>query len=189
VSARLRPAFRQGTHPGLKVNAEGLVAELNGAAVRYVVIGVAGANYWARSGHTLFTTQDFDLFLPPDPANALKAWQAAEACRLDLFCGDEPLDRPRDLLLAERIVVRRALVRATDQQGFDVDFSMVMAGFEFKAVFAERRIFLVEGVPIAVARLRDIVASEAAAGREKDRLFLAAHAEALRSLIQDEPDP
>lgn len=81
---------------------------------------------------------------------------------------------------------RRALVRATNNKGFDVDFTMVMAGFDFEPVFAGRRTFLVEGVPIAVARLSDIVASKAAAGREKDRLFLASHAEALRSLMDEE---
>jgi hypothetical protein len=48
------------------VGVEGLAAALNRAGVRYVVIGVAGANYWARSGHTVFSTQDFGLFLPPD---------------------------------------------------------------------------------------------------------------------------
>jgi predicted nucleotidyltransferase len=170
------------------VSAEGLAAALNEAGVRYVVIGVAGANYWARSGHTLFTTRDFDLLLPPDPENALKTWQAAEACGLDLYCGDEPLDRPRDLFLAQRIVDRLALVRATDGRGFEVDFALAMAGFDFETVFANRRTFQVEGVPIAVARLRDIVASKAAAGREKDRLFLAAHAEALRFLIDEEAD-
>ena len=58
-----------------------------------------------------------------------------------------------------------------------------MAGFEFDDVFARHRAFVVEGVTIPVARLRDIVASKAAAGREKDRLFLAVHAEALGSLI------
>jgi hypothetical protein len=168
------------------VTAEGLAAALNQAGVRYVVIGVAGANYWARSGHTLFTTKDFDIFLPADIGNVASAWQAAEACGLDLFCGDEPLDRPRDSFLAERIVERRALVRATDGRGLDVDISLVMAGFDFETVFAGRRTFLVEGVPVPVARLRDIVASKAAAGREKDRLFLAAHAEALRALIDGE---
>jgi hypothetical protein len=60
-----------------------------------------------------------------------------------------------------------------------------MAGFAFEDVFARRRTFEVEGVPIGVALLRDIVASKAAAGREKDRLFLAAHAEALKSLIEE----
>jgi len=151
------------------------------------MIGVGGANLWAGSGHTLFATRDFDLLLPLDPENALRAWATAEARGLDLLCGDEPLDRPRDRFLADRIVERRALVRATDGQGFDVDFALVMAGFDFEAVFGQRRTFLVDGVPIPVARLRDIVASKAAAGREKDRLFLAAHAQALRSLIDGEP--
>jgi hypothetical protein len=168
------------------VTPDAFAAALNAAGTRYVVIGVAGANYWARSGHTVFTTQDFDLFLPADAANALGAWDVAEAHGLVLFCGDEPLDRPRDLLLAERIVERRALVRATDGQGFDVDFSLVMAGFEFEPVHLACRTFLVEGTPIPVARLRDIVASKATAGREKDRLFLASHAEALRSLLREE---
>ncbi len=162
-----------------------LGASLNEAGVRFVTIGVAGANLWARSGHTMFTTRDYDLFLPPDPENALRAWQAADAAGLDLFCGDHPLDRPRDRFLAERIVERRSLVRATDGAGFDVDFALVMAGFAFEEIFDRRRTFEVEGVPIGVALLRDIVASKAAAGREKDRLFLAAHAEALKSLIEE----
>jgi hypothetical protein len=161
-----------------------LAAALDAGGVRFVVIGVAGANLWARSGHTLFTTRDYDLLLPLDPDNAQRAWQAAESLGLQLFCGDEPLDFPRDRFLAERIVERRALVRATDGAGFDVDLALVMAGFEFEAVFARRRIFEIEGVPVGVARLGDIVASKAAAGRVKDRLFLAAHAEALRSLIE-----
>jgi hypothetical protein len=61
-----------------------------------------------------------------------------------------------------------------------------MAGFEFDDVYARRRVFEVEGVPIGVALLRDIVASKAATGRPKDRLFLAAHAEALSSMIERE---
>ena len=76
-----------------------LGAALNEAGVRFVTIGVAGANLWARSGHTIFATRDYDLFLPPDPENALRAWQAADAVGLALFCGDDPLDRPRDRFL------------------------------------------------------------------------------------------
>jgi hypothetical protein len=163
-----------------------LAAALNHATVRYVIIGVSGANFWAGSGHTIFATRDHDLFLPLDPENLIRAWAAADARGLDLRCGDEPLDRPRDRFLADRIVERRALVRATDGQGFDVDLTLVMAGFDFEPVYTRRRTFLVDGVPVPVARLSDIVASKAAAGREKDRLFLAAHAEALRSLIDEE---
>jgi hypothetical protein len=165
---------------------ERLAAALNEAGVRYVVIGVAGANYWARSGHTLFATHDFDLLLPLDPENAMTAWSVAERSGLDLYVGDEPLDRPRDRFLAGRVVERRVLIRASDRQGLDVDFALVMAGFDFEQVFGRRRLFLVDGIGIPVATLHDIVTSKAAAGRAKDRLFLAAHADALRSLIDDE---
>ena len=41
--------------------------------MRFVVMGVSGANYYARSGGTLFKTRDPDLFLPPDPENLLCA--------------------------------------------------------------------------------------------------------------------
>jgi predicted nucleotidyltransferase len=170
----------------LSVRPEPLAAALNAQGVRYVVIGVAGANYWARSGHTVFSTEDFDVFLPPDADNALRAWAGLEGLGLRLFCGDEPLDRPHDRFLAERIVAQRALVHASDGEGLEVDLTLVMAGFDFEEVYRQRRHFEVEGVAIPVARLRDIVASKAAAGREKDRLFLASHAEALRALIEKE---
>jgi len=161
-----------------------LAAALAAEGVQYLTIGVAGANLWARSGHTIFTTRDYDLFLPGDPDNLLRAWQACSACGLDLWSGEEPFDQPRDRFLAERIVDRRALVRAGDGRGFDVDLTLVMAGFAFEDVFGRRRVFLLEGVAVQVASLRDIVASKAAVGREKDRLFLATHAEALKSLIE-----
>lgn len=160
-----------------------LLRALKARDVRFVLIGVAGANYYASAASVIFTTQDRDFFFPPDPPNLLKAWDACEAAGLSLWSSEEPLDQPRDLWLAERIVERRALVRATDQEGLDVDLSLVMAGFEFETVWRERRLFPVEGVEVPVARLSQIVASKAAAGRQKDRLFLATHEEALRQLL------
>lgn len=168
------------------VRFENVVAALHRASVRFVVIGVAGVNYWARSGHTVFTTKDFDVFLPPDPVNELAAWHACEAAGLELWSGDEILDEPREHFLASRIVEQRSLVRATDGKGLDVDLTLVMAGYDFEAVWSERRSFVVADVSIPVARLAHIVTSKAAAGREKDRLFLATHAEALRALTRRE---
>jgi hypothetical protein len=107
---------------------------------------------------------------------------------LELLCGREPLDQPRDRFLAERVVTSRASVRATDGAGLDVDLTLVMAGFDFEAVWAERRVFRVGAVEIPVARLGHIVESKRRAGREKDRLFLVTHAEAIRDLVEtDEP--
>ena len=160
-----------------------LAATLLAKQVRFVVIGVAGANYYARSGGTIFSTKDRDLFLPPDPENLVRAWQACEEAGLSLWAGDEPLDLPRDLQLATAVIERRAGTTASGAEGLEVDLSLVMAGFDFEDTWAGRRSFMVDGVDIPVASLTDIVTSKANVGRPKDRLFLATHEEALRQLM------
>ena len=163
-----------------------LARALSEAGIRYLVIGVWGANYYAASGSEMFTTLDRDLFLPADSDNLLDAWRVCEANGFGLFVGAEPHDMPRDGFLAKGVVERRALTRASDGAGTDVDLSLVMSGFEFEEIWPARRIFEVEGVAILVARLSHIVESKARAGREKDRLFLATHREALRHLLSDD---
>ena len=159
-----------------------LVRTLRDRAVRFAVIGVGGANYYALDGSSVFVTEDSDLYLPPDPENLVRCWAGCEATGLELWSGDEPLDKPRDRWLADRVVDKRALTRAT---GVDlkVDLTLVMAGFEFETVWNERRTFKVDDVDIPVARLLHIVTSKHAAGRDKDRLFLATHREALQELL------
>lgn len=158
-----------------------LVAALLRDDVRFVLMGVAGVNLHARSAGLLFATQDYDLFLPPDPANELRAWRTCEGAGLELWCGDEPLGTPLDEVLAEQVVARRALVRA-EAGDLVVDLSLVMAGFQFAEAWRERRVFRVAGTEVPVARLAHIVASKARAARPKDQLFLATHEDALRQL-------
>lgn len=112
----------------------GLVAALRRRRTRFVPIGVAGANYWARSGAAIFSTEDFDLLLPADAGQLLRAWRACEAQGLELWLGDEPLDRPRNLTLAEVVCERRALVRASGRD-LKVDLTLVMSGFSFEDVW------------------------------------------------------
>lgn len=155
--------------------------------VRYVLIGVAGANYYAMGGETVFTTEDRDVFLPLDPHNLMRAWEACDIANLSLWAGGEPLDVPHDRLIAERIVERKVAVRATDGAELDVDLTLVMAGFDFETVWRERRTFVVDDVEFPVARLLHIVESKHAAGRLKDKLFLATHKEALQRLLDTPP--
>lgn len=151
--------------------------------VRYLLIGVCGANLHAHSAGVVFTTQDRDVFLPPDPGNLLRAWQTCEACGLELFSAGGTLDRPRDVTLAGRALERLASTSATDGDELQVDLTLQMAGFAFDEAWRERVVFRLADVEVPVARLMHIVASKAALGRHKDRLFLATHAEALRELL------
>jgi hypothetical protein len=161
-----------------------LVEGLNREFVRYVVIGVWGANYYAHAGAVSFRTKDRDLFLPLDPENLIRAWRACVTAELELWSNREPLDQPRDRFLADRVVAQRALVHATDGRGLEVDLTLVMAGFDFETVWKEHRTFNVEGVDVPVARLLHIVTSKQAAGRDKDKLFLATHKQALADLLK-----
>ncbi|NOT29781.1 MAG: hypothetical protein HOP15_04945 [Planctomycetes bacterium] len=163
---------------------EDLIRALNESEVRFVAIGVWGVNLYARTLMQTFATKDQDLFLPLDGDNLLRAWQACEAVGLELSCGEEPLDQPRDLFLAKAVIERRALTRATDGDQLAVDLTLVMGAFDFERVWIERRSFVVNGVSVPVARLSHIAQSKAAAGRPKDRLFLETHKEILEGLIR-----
>jgi predicted nucleotidyltransferase len=158
-----------------------IAAGLNDAGIRYVIIGVWGANYYARG--TLFVTKDQDLLLPPDAGNLLRAWNVCEAAGLELMNDTEPLDRPRDQVLAEAVVRQQALTTATDGGLLHIDLSLVMTGFGFDEVSSRRRSFRVDGVELPVASLADIVAAKAAANRPKDRQFLTTNAAELKRLL------
>lgn len=161
-----------------------LAEALNLAGTRYVLIGVAAVNFYALDAGTVFTTQDRDLFLPADPENLLSVWQACDRLGLRLLVGREPLDSPRDRWLAERVIAGRLLVRATDDAALAADLTLVMAGFEFDEVWRERRTFRLGETDVPVARLEHIVRSKHAAGRDKDRLFLATHRDALEQMLR-----
>lgn len=181
VSRSLPPRYPQvAVEPLAKV-----VAALTERNVRFVLIGVAGANYYAESAGAIFATEDRDLFLPSDADNLVRCWAACATVGLELFSDREPLDQPHDRWLAERVVARRALTRAMGEE-LRIDLSLVMKGFDFETVWAERRVFVVDGVDVPVARLRHIVESKHVAGRDKDRLFLATHREALEALLRKE---
>ena len=153
--------------------------------VQYVVIGVAGANYYARSATEVFTTKDRDLFVPPDASNLLSAWHASRESGYDLWSGQEPLGEPLDAWLAERVVSNRAGTSALHPTGVAIDFTLEMKGFEFETVWNARRVFRVGDIDIPVARLSHIVESKAKTNRLKDRLFLATWQEALRDLLDE----
>ena len=165
-----------------------IARSLTDSHVRFVVIGVSGANYYASSAAVLFHTYDRDLFLPLDAGNLLKAWHVCEAGGLELFAGHEPLDYPRDEDLARAVVDRLALTRASDRAGLDLDLTLVMTGFDFEAAWRDHQTFIVDGVDIPVARLAHNLESKARAGRKKDRLFLETHREALRQMLGEESD-
>jgi hypothetical protein len=82
------------------------------------------------------------------------------------------------------VIERRALTRATGENGLLIDLTPVMAGFDFESVWMARREFPIDGVPVPTARLLHIIESKQAAGRPKDHVFLATRYDAREQLLK-----
>ena len=65
-----------------------------------------------------------------------------------------------------------------------MDLTLEMKGFDFEPVWAERRRFVIDGVEVPTGRLRHIIESKIATGRDKDKFFLATHKDALEQLLK-----
>jgi hypothetical protein len=60
------------------------VKALANRSVRYVLIGVSGANLYTLRQAPMFVTDDRDLFLPADADNLVQAWAAGDDAKMDL---------------------------------------------------------------------------------------------------------
>jgi hypothetical protein len=157
--------------------------------VRYLVIGVGGVNLHARNSTSPLRTGDLDLFLPLDAQNLMRAWEACELAGWTLWSSGEPLDQPRDLLVATRVVQLRALTTAKVEGELPTDLTFVMGSFDFEDVWLRRTEKYEEYVQVELARLADILAAKTQADRPKDRRFLAENRALLDDLLRAEGPP
>ena len=130
-----------------------VVAALRDERVRYLLVRM-GTGSVAAPDATVLRAHYHELFLPPEPGNALRAWRACEAAGLELWAGGEPLGSPLDLWLAEHVVAGRVRVRATDRKGLLVDLSLLVEGFEFDDLWPGRRSSTIDGVEVPFAEAR-----------------------------------
>ncbi len=166
-----------------------LFRALGNARVRYMVIGVGGADLHARRSGKHFQTLDLDLFLPPDAENLERAWEACERAGWTLWSGREPLDEPHDELVARRVVEMRARTIARTEDALPTDLTFVMGELDFEDIWLRRTFTHEDGEPIELARLSDILAAKRQVNRDKDQSFLAQNRAVLDELLAAERPP
>jgi len=166
-----------------------LLRALNRGNVRYLVIGVGGADIHAETVGARFLTKDLDIFLPRDPDNLLRCWQACERAGFTLWTGRDPLDSPRDLWLARRVVEFKSLTTARAEDALPTDLTFLMGEFEFEDVWLRRTWAYPDGAGAELARMSDIVESKRQANRDKDRDFLARNRAVIDRILADEGPP
>ena len=145
-----------------------LVQQFNRRGVRYVVVGMAGINYYAATPAETFATMDYDLLLEPSLDNVEQAVHTLKGLGFTLGTSAGVL-RGADL---RRIVRGRTTLIATTPEGLMVELLLEVSGYSFADLARDAATVTVRGVPIKVGRLSKLLRSKKLAGRPKDRRFL-----------------
>ena len=145
-----------------------VIDRFNQCGVRYVVVGMAGINYYARDARETFGTLDYDVFLDPTLKNVQKAVEVLKTLGFDLATQAGPL---RVSGLGEMVRSQQTLM-ATTPYGILIELLLRVSGYPYTELAQDAATFTAQGVPIRVGRLKKLLRSKYLAGRPKDRQFL-----------------
>ncbi len=149
-----------------------IIEQFNRRGVRYVVVGMAGINYYANNPRDAFATLDYDVLLEPTLSNAQKALDAVHHLGFTVGTTEGALD-PRQL----RAMVRnRKTLVATTTDGLMLEMLLQVSGYTFSQLAEDAKTVVVKGVPTRVGQLPKLLKSKQIAGRPKDRQFLKRYA-------------
>jgi len=160
-----------------------VIQQFNRRGVRYVVVGLAGINYYARTPAETFATLDYDVFLDPTLKNVEAAVRAVAGLGFIVGTAAGPLR----LGALAGIVRRRRTVVATTSEGLMIELLLAVSGYAFSELARDAATFTVQGVPVKVGRLTKLVRSKQLAGRAKDRQFLRRYGVLLQETADHTP--
>ena len=116
---------------------------------------MVGAYAMAAYGYPR-STMDIDLWVMPEPENALLVLQA-----LDDF-GTPPGDLSAEDLQKEGLIFQIGVAPCR------IDILTSIDGLQFEDAFARSEIIEIEGIPIHVLSISDLIINKRATGRTKD---------------------
>ena len=157
-----------------------VVRAFNRLGVRYVVVGMAGINYYARRPSEAFATMDYDILLEPTLGNAEKALDQVRRLGFSLGTTQGALK-----LTELRAAVReRRTVAATTPDGVMVELRLAVSGFTFAELVQDAATVTIRGTPVKVGRLTKLLRSKRTANRPNDRAFLRRY----QTLLEETPE-
>lgn len=161
--------------PGVSEPPSGFVRALSAlaqAGVGFVVVGVGGINFFARTPAQSFATLDLDALLEPTVDNLGQALSVLAGLDFEFEAGGEPFVDLDDSPILSRIIERGANLTALHEDGTQIDLMTSISGFDYPGLASDATEFEVGGVSIKVGRLPKLLRSKEASGRRKDLEFL-----------------
>ena len=101
--------------------------------VRYVVVWMAGINYYARSPTETFATLDYDLFVDPTLKNVAAAIRCLKVLGFSLGTADGAF-RDEDL---RSVIGNRQTLVATTPEGLMVELLLKVSGYPFSELIRD----------------------------------------------------
>jgi hypothetical protein len=145
---------------------EAILRVLSDHGVRAVLIGGFAAVIYGSP----YLTTDVDVVPATDPGNLQRLSAALKELHACVWTATEPAGAPFDHA-PESLAAVRVWNFVTDHGRLDISFTP--SGTEgFEDLSRDAVHLTIQGVPVDVASLDDIIRSKEAAGREKDRLVL-----------------
>jgi hypothetical protein len=150
------------------------LAALRADGVEFVLVGVGGINFYARTPAQAFATLDLDAFIAPTAINLRKALSALYRIGFAFEAGGEPFLDIEDDLVLRRVVETGGHLIAIHSDGTELDLLTSISGFDYASLAGDSATFEVSGTSIRVGRLEKLLRSKEVAGRPKDVEFLRA---------------
>ncbi len=150
------------------------LAALGEAGVDFVVVGVGGINFYARTPSDALATLDVDALLAPSAENLFRALSVLSALGYEFEAGGEPFIDLDDRHVLRRVLENGASLSAIHRDAGEIDLLTSISGFEYADLAADAATFEVAGASIQVGRLEKLLRSKEASGRPKDIEFLKA---------------
>jgi len=142
---------------------------------------MSGINYYASDAREVFSTHDFDIFVKPTIPNVKKAVSLFKELGYTVSADGRQVQEEH----IKDAVRRKNTFIATDAYGVMFELMLAVSGYTFEQMERDAVTFDIGGVPVKVARLNKLLTSKKAAGRGKDKLFLARFKDLLRQNGKD----
>jgi len=150
------------------------LSALSEADVEFVIVGVGGINFYARTPAQAFATLDVDALLPPSVENLRRALSVLGRLGYSFEAGNEPFVDFEDLPVLRRVVENGATLTAIHPEASEIDLLTSISGFDYAELSEDAAVFEVSGSTVQVGRLEKLLRSKQASGRPKDLEFLRA---------------
>ncbi len=160
------------------------LSALTEAGVSYVIVGVGGINFYARTPSQAFATLDLDALLEPTVENLRAAVRVLAHLGYEFEAGGEPfLDIDDDGTLGG-VVRNGATLSARHEEEGEIDLLLSISGFSYSQLVEDTTSFRVAEVEVQVGSLEKLLRAKEASGRPKDLEFLRA----FEARARDEDD-